>query len=179
MLEGNERGQREMQQAMEKLIPLVRSDEGKRLYNEVQRTNELFHAVASREIRLRKEGKTKEANAVMSTEAVPAFAMLDTAVSTFEAHVAQSKARVDKAQDDEVARGKTLILGLCVAGIVLGLVIAIMILRSVTGSISLMLDLIQQIANKNLSVEDMKITSQDEIGDLAAAMNKMKNNLAR
>src|ERR1700724_1144372 len=53
----------------------------------------------------------------------------------------------------------------------------VLIVRSVTGSISRMLDLIQEIANKNLTIEDMKITSEDEIGKAGLAINQMKNSL--
>ena len=177
LLEGNEQGQREMKQAMEKLVPLVSSEEGKRLYSDIERANEGFRTVAEGEIQLRREGKTKEALAMMSTQAGLAFAKLDTAVGAFEDHLAKSLAKVSKSQDDDVASGKMLILSLCVAGMILGFVVAVLIVRSVTGSIARMLSLIQQIADKNLTVDDMEITSEDEIGKAGLALNQMKNHL--
>src|SRR5258708_37114562 len=131
-----------MKQAMEKLVPLVRSEEGKRTYAEVERTDEAFRALANREIQLRREGNTKEAITVMSTEAGPAFAALSNAVGAFDDHLTKSKEQVDKARDDNVASGKVLILSLCAAGIVLGLLVAMTIVRSLTGAIFRMLDLI-------------------------------------
>src|SRR5712671_3927000 len=83
MLERDEEGKREIKQAMEKVLPLVHSDEGKREYAEIERTNEAFRIVAEREIQLRREGKTKEAIDVMSGQAAPAFAAEDKALSVF------------------------------------------------------------------------------------------------
>jgi len=40
-----------------------------------------------------------------------------------------------------------------------------------------MLNLIQEIAGNNLAVADLKISSQDEIGQAGIALNRMKNNL--
>jgi methyl-accepting chemotaxis protein len=49
---------------------------------------------------------------------------------------------------------------------------------SVTKNVSGMLNLIQEIANSNLSVADMEITSGDEVGQAGLALNQMKRNLS-
>ena len=176
-LEGYERARREMKETMEKLVPMVQSEEGKRLFAEIGRASDSFGALADREIQLRRENKTTEAIAVMSTQAIPAFATLHSAVDAFEDHLTKGKAKVDMAQDDDVASGKVLILGFCGAGMVLGFVVALMIVRSITSAISQMLALIQQIADKNLTIGDMEVSSEDEIGKAGIALNMMKNNL--
>ena len=177
MLDRDEEGKREIRQAMEALVPKVQSDAGKQLYAELQRAHAAYRTTADREIQLRREGKTKEAVEVMSVQAAPASIAMENAVNAFEGHLTKGKEQVEKAQDDYVARGKMFIIGLCFAGVVLGMVVAIMIVRSVTASISRMLAVIHEIANKNLSIEDMKITSEDEIGKAGVALNGMKNNL--
>ncbi len=177
MLEGRERGHSAMKEAMEKLLALMKSEEGKRLYAEIERDNQAFEAIASREIQLRREGNENEAKAVMSSQAVPAFAALNNSVLAFEDHLVKGKAKVDKEQDDDVASGKTLIVGFCGAGVALGFVVAMMLVRSISGAVSRMLAVIQQIANKNLTIDDMRITSEDEIGKAGLALNAMKRNL--
>jgi methyl-accepting chemotaxis protein len=177
MLERDEQGKRELTDAMGKLATLLRSEEAKRSYAEIQRANEAYRAVVDREIQLRREGKTKEALEVMSTQAAPTFDALDKALGNFTELATKAKDVVDKTQDADVAKGKIVILSLAVAGIILGLVAAMMIVGSVTGSISRMLVMIQEIANKNLTIQDMDITSQDEIGKAGIALNNMKNNL--
>jgi len=177
MLERDEEGKRDVKQAMEKLVSLVHSDEGKREYAEIGRTNETFRGVAEREIQLRREGKAKDATEVLITQSAAAFAEIDKAVNVFVDHLTKDKDKVSKAQDEDAAKGKTLILSLAVAGIVLGLVVAVFVTRSITVAISRMLAMIQEVAANNLAVADMKITSEDEIGKAGIALNQMKNNL--
>jgi len=177
MLERDEEGKRELKDCMDKLAPVVRSEEGKRLLAEVQRTHETFRLATDREIDLFRAGKTKDALDVMGTQAGPAYVALEKAVSALIGHLAQTKQEVDSAQDADVARGKTLIVTLCLAGLVLGLTVALLIAKSITGAIGCMVDLIQELAGNNLAAADMKITSQDEIGRAGTALNRMKNGL--
>jgi methyl-accepting chemotaxis protein len=177
MLERDKQGKREIRQAIDNLAPLVKSEEGKRLYGEIQRAYEVFRAAADREIQSRQEGKMKEALDVMSTQTAPAFQALDDATGAFTDHLTKTKAHVDQTQDAGVANGKTLILGLCTAGIVLGLLVALMISRSITGATACMVMMIQELAANNLSITDLEITSHDEMGRASTALNEMKNNL--
>ena len=177
MLERDEQGKRETHQAIGELVPLVKSEEGKRMYAEIQYTDEVFRAAADREIQFRREGKTKEAVDVMSTQTVPAFQALDDAAVVFADHLKKTKAQVDQTQNTEVVNGKILILGLCAAGMVLGLVVALTISHSITGATARMVMMIQELAANNLSITDLEITSQDEMGRAGMALNEMKNNL--
>ena len=75
------------------------------------------------------------------------------------------------------ATQKELMLGLACVGLLTGCVLAILTARSITGAVSRMVFLIHEIAANNLAVEDMEVTSQDEIGKAGFALNQMKNNL--
>src|SRR5260370_39773781 len=68
---------------------------------------------------------------------------------------------------------------LVACGLLLGSAIAILIGRSITGSLASMLRMIQKIAAKDLVVEDIEVTSHDEIGQSEVALNSMKNTLHR
>jgi methyl-accepting chemotaxis protein len=177
MLQRDAEGEREMKDALDKLTPMVHSEEGKRLFSEIQRTGDAFRAVADREVQFCREKKTKEALEVMTTQAVPASNALDNANRVFVDHLTKSKETVDKAQDADVAWGKMLILSMCVAGLALGLVVALLIARSITAATMRMVTMIQELASNNLTVDDLVIASQDEIGQAGAALNQMKNNL--
>jgi len=177
ILARDEEGKSEFKEAMEQLSSAEKSEDGKRLQAEIQRAHDAFRAVADREIQLRRQGKTKEALEVMTTKAGPAYGAVDEARNAFAARVDQTKKEVDTAQDADVASGKLLILSLCAAGILLGIVVAFLIVRSVTGALSRMLALIQEIAANNLAVADIEVTSQDEIGKAGTALNGMKNSL--
>jgi methyl-accepting chemotaxis protein len=176
-LERDEQGKSEMNEALGKLASLVRSEEAKRIYAEIQRANEGFRVVVDEEIRLHRDGKTKEAVEVMSTKSAPAFDALDKAIGSFSDLMNKMKVEVDKNQDADVAKGKTLIVGLSVAGTVLGLIVAVIIARSITSVIGRIVAMIEELAANNLAVDDIDIVSQDEIGKAGAALNTMKNNL--
>ena len=66
-------------------------------------------------------------------------------------------------------------LGTCIAVFVSG--IGFFLVRSIRGSMGNMLGLIEEVADNNLAIDDVAITSQDEIGKAGLALNGMKNNL--
>ena len=177
MLETDEQGKREIRQAIDKLAPLVKSEDGKRAYAEIQRTYDGFRAAADRELQFRREGKTKEALDAMSTQVAPAFQAFEDATGAFADHLTKTQAQVDQTRDSEISTGKTLILSLCTAGIVLGLVVTFMIVHSITASTAGMVMMIQELSANNLSITDLEITSEDEMGRAGMALNELKNNL--
>jgi len=69
------------------------------------------------------------------------------------------------------------VIGILIGAIGLGLVVATSLARSISGSATKMLAMIQEVAAKNLAIKDMEITSQDEIGQAGIALNEMKNGL--
>jgi methyl-accepting chemotaxis protein len=54
---------------------------------------------------------------------------------------------------------------------------ALLIARSIAGSMARMMSVAQEIAANNLTVPDINVTSQDEIGKTEAALNQMKHSL--
>ena len=177
MLELDEQGQREITQTIEKLSPLVKSDEGKLLLSEIQRTHQLFRVTADHEVQLRRRGKTKEAVNVMTAQAAPALQTLEDALLRFADHLTKGKAKLEQQQEADVANGKSLILLLCVIGVVLGLGVAVSIARSITGATARMVSMIQELSANNLAIGDLEVTSMDEMGRAGMSLNDLKNNL--
>ncbi len=68
-------------------------------------------------------------------------------------------------------------VALAALGVLAGTVIAFLITRSITSSISSIAAVVQEIAANNLASEDLLITSHDEIGQAATSLNQMKNSL--
>jgi methyl-accepting chemotaxis protein len=73
--------------------------------------------------------------------------------------------------------GKYWTAGLSISALVLGIFVALFLSRAISSSTAEMLAAIEEIAANNLAIEDMEITSRDEIGRAGVALNKMKNNL--
>ena len=178
-LETYNSARRDYEQTMEKLPAFVRSEEGKRLLAEIKRTRSAYIAFAEREIQLRRENKTKDTLDIMRMEGIPAFQAVHEATNEFTAYLAKSKEAIDRQQDVDVANAKTIIVTFCLAGIVVGIVVAGLICRSVSVAIAKIISTIQELAANNLAVEDMDASSGDELGRAAVALNEMKNNLRR
>jgi len=73
----------------------------------------------------------------------------------------------------------TLIVLFMLAGLAAGVGMAIWIGRNITGRVAQMGTMIQAISDNDLSLEDMTIRNQDEIGTAGSLLNGMKNNLQK
>jgi len=63
-------------------------------------------------------------------------------------------------------------LVLVASGLAIGVLIAILIARSVTGAVSRMVGMIQEIATNNLTVDDLEIASRMKSGRLVSRLTK-------
>jgi methyl-accepting chemotaxis protein len=80
-------------------------------------------------------------------------------------------------QEAEDRWSKTLMLVLSLAGLAVGLGIAHLTASSIVRTIRNMLTMVNAVSSNNLMVEDMEVRSDDEIGEAAEGLNRMKNNL--
>ena len=177
MLSTFDDGKNEYREMMDKLSPLIESVEGKEFYAEIQSTAQVFTGVAEKEIQLKKDGNGTEALRVLATQARPAFAAVDKATDAFANHLEEGKNKVAKDQDNAVSSSKIWLTVLAVMGTLIGAAGALLIVRSISGSIGGMISLLLEIAKNNLVAEDISVTTNDEIGQAGLALNKMKNNL--
>ena len=177
LLKGNEEGKKEFRDQIAQLTSLGNDDEKKMLASIFQKEEE-YGVMQDNMIQLRRSNKMKEA---ITLGLSPHMADIRDSVRQ---ELAAFRGLQDKQKDNALvslnstlARTKTLTLALALFGISIGLIVAILIVRSMTGTIARMLSLIQEVAANNLSVSDMQITSEDEIGQAGAALNGMKNSL--
>jgi methyl-accepting chemotaxis protein len=171
-------GQQQFKQSAEELTKLLATEKGKQLFAEIERTHDAFRALLDKEIALKRAGKAKEAEAMAfgaDTAAVrdelrKALSDLNDLFDNLAANAVENGNRIE-------SRTRNLIIGASALGLLLGLIIAVAIIRSIRANLLAMVNLISEIASNNLVIDDMKITSQDEIGTAGAALNRMKNNL--
>jgi methyl-accepting chemotaxis protein len=161
-----------------KLEPLMASDENRRQLAELRETSDSYHSVIDHVVQLHRAGKKTEATDLIHDPKSDAMrAELKKMVDDFAEQ--QNKRRLAAREEQMATESRTLVLisALAIAGVVIGLVVAAFVARSITGAVSSMVAVLQEIAANNLTIEDMEITSQDEIGKAGAALNSMKNNL--
>src|SRR5581483_9786535 len=156
----------------------LESDAAKKIFSGIQADFAEWRALADRQMELRRAGRQKEAVALV-----------------FDTHGSQLRSRlnmrldelddaIDKQVKSAIADGDASawrlrwIIAICtVFSIVLGFFATSLLVRSVTGNVTRMSAMIGQIAANNLSVEDINVTANDEIGKAPAALNLMKNSL--
>ncbi len=176
-LERYEQGKREYKDSMDVLSTIVRSEEGKRGLAEVDRSHRVYIAIIENGIALHRAGKTNEVLELVAGSAGAANKELAKTVDDYIAQEEKVEKDSVKEQNSMEAGARTVVLSWAAVPILVGLVIGVLIVRSITSSIAGMLTLIQGIADNNLTVHDLVITSQDDFGQAGTALNKMKNNL--
>jgi len=161
-----------------KLERALTSEEGRKLAVELRQAANSYHDAQERVIALRRAGKNKEAEQLLFGDEVGNIrAQMDRGVNGF---VELEQKKKDETRAELIATQSSAtfwVATMGLAGLVVGVLVAFFCARSVTAGIARMVALIQEIAAKNLAVEDMKITSEDEIGIAGKALNGMKNNL--
>jgi methyl-accepting chemotaxis protein len=178
LLQHDEDGKKEFAENMENLAKLLVTDEGERLHAEIRRNYDEFRATADHEIQLRRAGNAKAAvELAFNSQTSDTRTRLRQAVADLVVLEGKLKDEASKEQAAVQARSVLLVVALALVGVVFGLAVAVVITRSITGVIFRMLVVIQQIADKNLNIEDIEIAAEDEIGQACVALNAMKNGL--
>jgi methyl-accepting chemotaxis protein len=162
----------------DKLGLLLTTEEGRRLAARVREASDGYHRLVSNVVQFHRAGKQKEAIAAQSEAGFNAVRNeLADALANLIARQSQHRAEAYAQQAAVQSRASGLMLALAIVAVVAGVLVAVPPLRSTADSVSHMISAIEEIAANNLAVEDVAVTSQDEIGKAGAALNQMKTNL--
>jgi methyl-accepting chemotaxis protein len=165
-------------QADEKLYePTIASPEEHDLYQGFHSAWDKHVAAKDRIVELFRQGKEKEADALSGSEGVATFNEADQFLADDVKLNVKGGAMAMKSAGETYSSARYLVIGLLTSALVLGIVIALGLARSLSGAATRMLSMIQEVADKNLTIKDMEITSEDEVGQAGIALNRMKNNL--
>jgi methyl-accepting chemotaxis protein len=174
---GKARG--EVQQRRDELGKILIAPEGKALWAKTGESAGKITALTEQEIEYRKKSRSYEATdlAFGPKEEQAIKEVADDAAQLEEWEDKLTERGLDAERATE-ARANFITVAVVLGGFCMGTLAAILIARSITGSIKKMLAMIQGIAGRDLTHADLDVTSNDEIGKAQAALNMMKNNLA-
>ena len=168
----------EFQEKMDALRPQLSSEESRKHFADIQQTNAEYCTFADRSIELQRAGKHQEAVSLFyGPEAQQLRGKLKRTTMELVDWYEKLKTSAVEEQAASDAHTKVLMLVLTCLGLLVGSTVSVVMTRSFTGAISRMLAVIQEVAANDLAVDDMAITSEDEIGNAGIALNRMKNNL--
>jgi methyl-accepting chemotaxis protein len=156
---------------------LISSDEERKLYQGFRDQWDKFKAVNERVVELAKLQRNTEAIILAQSEA-DQFVEGSARYLMDDAEL-NNKGATDAAKQAALAYSSSRywVIGILIGAVGLGLLVGTSLARSITSSVTKMLDMIQEVAANNLAIKDLKITSEDEIGKAGEALNRMKNNL--
>jgi methyl-accepting chemotaxis protein len=178
LLREDELGKLEYHDSIEKLKQLLRFDEGRRLMAQLEQLNLQYRALLDGEIKARRDGKTADAvTMLLDPQKIELRASLNKTLDDFAAFQEQLEEAAKSTLMQKQDSISTTLIVLPLAGIGVGLLVTILVTRSIGSSISSMVGILQKIAGNDLTVADMSIQSDDEIGQAGISLNTMKNNL--
>jgi methyl-accepting chemotaxis protein len=178
MLARDEEGKAGFKEDMDELDKLLKLPEARKLLATVQESYGQFRPLLDKQIELRRQGKITEiAPLILSPEVAGLRSGIRKAVAQLVEIEERIKQEASEKRASNEAATKTLMLSLVVVGAIIGLLVALLITSSIAGAISKMVAMMEEIAENNLTVHDLEITAQDEIGRAGVALNRMKNNL--
>jgi methyl-accepting chemotaxis protein len=168
----------EFGEKMDALRPLLSSEQSRALFASIQQAAAAYEHIADRAIELGRAGKmTAALDVFYGPDAQQARGDLKKGTTDLVAWYEKLKTDAEDRQAASDSDTKALMLSLAGVGLLIGIVVATLVVRSITGAIARMLAVIQEIAANNLATADMQVTSQDEIGQAGTALNQMKNSL--
>ena len=178
ILKRREEGIAQVDKSMAELIKLLQTEEAKVIFARVDTGVHELRNLQGQALELRRHGKTKEAaDALFAEHAAQIRVGVQKDIDDLQAQIDGLQAAALKAHEEVEASTIRLLLILAIVGVIVGLGVAVLIVRSITAAIEGMVTMIQQIAANNLGIDDMQVASRDEIGKAATALNGMKNNL--
>jgi methyl-accepting chemotaxis protein len=182
--DGRALAERSMQEEIENIKklqsiyePMIDDPREKDLYNEYLTHLDQYLASSRQYVNLIHSNKTADAAKLLAGESFMQFT--DTSKA-----IAADAAFQDKMCKDAVAlsnrvytSGRSLIIGILIVNVTLGLLFAFWIARVISRPIRAAEDVAARIAVGDLMGDDLAVGSSDEVGKLTAAINRMQQNL--
>jgi methyl-accepting chemotaxis protein len=163
---------------LEKLAAMIKSDEGKAKLKVVQDAREAYRASQQTFLEQVDAGKKQEATAFLLTQVrkdqLIYFAAVRDLIKLQDARVIDSGHRAEETYGSTI----TWLMGLAALALVLGVVVAVWITRSITAPLRQAVDVARTVATGDLTAR-IEVNSTDETGQLLRALRDMNEALVR
>jgi methyl-accepting chemotaxis protein len=188
LLQEDKKGEEEAEASFEKQVelraekeklyePMVNSPEEHKLFDTFRTQWDTQVQAQKQVMELLRDGKRAEAKEL---SLVTVSKLLEATDDTMRADVDlndKGAAESTKQAAATYSSSRYWAISIAIGAIIIGLLVASNLARSLAASATSMLTMIQEVAANNLTIADMQISSQDEIGQACFALNQMKNNL--
>ena len=139
--------------------------------------NEEFNVATATYLEYAEESNLEAGTEILNTDISEANdGILEVAEQMMEYQDKQLSILTDET-NDALSLSTIISIVMCIISIFIGIILVLFVRRKISVPLMAMVDVSQTIANGDLSQNDSPVTSKDEIGQLAASNNLMKNNL--
>lgn len=136
-----------------------------------------LHNSANLILRQIKAGNKQEAERIFKEETLLYCGQIHSGITALNELLAKHENEAREHADNERTNGITFITILILASSSIGIVLAALLTRSVTRPVNAITNSFTKIAEGDLSISNLKISTNDEVGIMANAFNKMIENL--
>jgi len=157
---------------LEKLEKTIDDEAGKKLLGDVQTMRTAYRAHLGKAVELAREGKRDELTVLLVGEMRQSQENYINAINALIMHQSDLMVQSGKDAGEVASQTKTIILGMSLISILLAILFAWFVTRSITRPVAVAAAAAQALAEGNLTVK-VKAESRDEVGQLMAAMEAM------
>ncbi|GGO00779.1 methyl-accepting chemotaxis protein [Saccharibacillus kuerlensis] len=176
-MESFEQNKATLLEQMNKLETMLTGEEARAILGEIRELETRYGDVGLKLIALKQAGDLEAYTRIVEEECVPlANALAERSQQLENLQHAQLDASIADTAGD-VKGIETIIIGLVAVGLLLGTLIAYLLGRKIARPVSQIANQAKRIASGDLTGSDLHISNRDEIGEMAEAFNRMKNNL--
>ncbi|MFZ4858214.1 MAG: methyl-accepting chemotaxis protein [Desulfuromonadaceae bacterium] len=161
---------------IEELSKVVQGDTGKALLKEVIEARTAFLGSLKTIIDLIEANDKEKARTELLTTVRKTQSAYFTAIDKMIEYQSKEVEKSGKAADESAMQGEIIVLGLLIAAVLISILCAFLLVRSITGPIIPLVAVARKIADGDLTVQ-IAHTSSDEIGDLSESFRIMAQNL--
>lgn len=147
------------------------------LYTKLKAATASFRKVQDRVLTLVDQNQADQARALLLSEGVQALQPAAAGARELVELSGQEAAQAAAAADRTYMSALQILLVMTAAGLILGILVAWRMARSVTRGVLAIAGVAQRVAGGDLTVAEIPVRSRDEIGDMAAAVNQMVGSL--
>ncbi|MDX9714644.1 MAG: methyl-accepting chemotaxis protein [Dissulfurispiraceae bacterium] len=164
-------------EGFEKLKPLVASEKGKALYKGMEDARKPTAETRNNIIKFLREGNKKDALKLLPKLEIAQAAYMQS-VHNMNVFVKDNVATTRKKAEKAAVLVKSIVLTASIVAIILGVIAALLIIKSVTAPLNDAVDIAHKIAAGDLTVK-ITNTNKSETGQMLEAMKEMVNRLKR
>ncbi len=167
-----EANRKQNSELLEKLEPLVRTERGKKILANIKEARSNQSSVYGKYYEAL-ERSSSEARQVLLKEFAPKNEALITAVKEMASLQDENMEKDVKRNRDEYESARNRAIGGLVVGLLFAIGAAIWIIRSITGPLNSMRDVITLVRDKNDFTNAVRVDAEDEVGQTAQAFNDL------